>query len=193
MFGRHRTPSVHPFLLMLHINCPIAWISSPLVLYRVPYFSHFGKEIISHVLIRWIRWIFQNLLLPALQEVCDNSNSVTPFIVMKNDGVLHPSAVIFFWVLDEGGAAGIVYLLPWRYSVVHITPSLLYATMNITFTAHCLGHTFFGQGELGCFHSFDWHFKFDLFERAQVLSMATVHPRKSSPLWYRCNKACATA
>ena len=34
-FGRHRTPSVHPSLLMFRIDCPMAWISSSLVLYRV--------------------------------------------------------------------------------------------------------------------------------------------------------------
>ena len=42
--------------------------------------------------------------------------------------------------------------------------------MNITFTAHCVGRTFFGRGELGCFHSFDRRFKFDSYERAQVSS-----------------------
>ena len=31
-----------------------------------------------------------------------------------------------------------------------------YALMNISFTAHCVGHTFFEWGEPGCFHSFDW-------------------------------------
>ena len=34
MFGRHHTPSAHPSLLMFHIDCPIAWISPSLVLYR---------------------------------------------------------------------------------------------------------------------------------------------------------------
>ena len=42
--------------------------------------------------------------------------------------------------------------------------------MNITFTAHCIGRTFFGRGKPGCFHSFDWRFKFGSYERAQVLS-----------------------
>ena len=45
----------------------------------------------------------------------------------------------------------------WRYSVVLYTPSVSYATVNITFTAHCVGCTFFGPGELGCFHSFDFY------------------------------------
>ena len=40
----------------------------------------------------------------------------------------------------------------------------------------------------------DWRFKFGLYDRAQVSSIATIHPRKSSPLlWYWCNKACVTA
>ena len=38
--------------------------------------------------IGWVRWMFQNLPLPAAQEVHDNS-SVTSCIVMKNDGVLY--------------------------------------------------------------------------------------------------------
>ena len=61
-------------------------------------------------------------------------------------------------------------------------------------TANCVGHTFFGGGELGCFHSYDWHFKFGSYEWAHILSIATIRPRKSSPsLSYGSNKACATA
>ena len=41
MFGRHRTPSAHPSLLMFCIDCPVAWISSSLALYWVPHSSSF--------------------------------------------------------------------------------------------------------------------------------------------------------
>ena len=52
-------------------------------------FFHYGEEIvITWSRIRWVRWMFQNLTLPATQEVRDSS-SVTPCIVMKNDGVLY--------------------------------------------------------------------------------------------------------
>ena len=36
MFGSRLTPSARPSLLIFHIDCPIARISSPLALYRVP-------------------------------------------------------------------------------------------------------------------------------------------------------------
>ena len=52
--------------------------------------------------------------------------------------------------------------------------------MNIIFTAHCVGHTFFGRGEPGCFHSFDWLLEFGSYKRAQVSSTVMIHPRKSS-------------
>ena len=49
MFGRHRTPSVRPSLLMFHIERPLAWISSSVVLYHAPsqWFFHFGEEIVK--------------------------------------------------------------------------------------------------------------------------------------------------
>ena len=51
--------------------------------------NYFSEEIvITWTHIRWVRWMFQNLPLPAAQEVHDSS-SVTPCIVMKNDGVLY--------------------------------------------------------------------------------------------------------
>ena len=51
------------------------------------WFFHFGEEIvIPWIHIGWVRWTFQNLPSPALQEVCDSSG-VTPCIVMKNDVV----------------------------------------------------------------------------------------------------------
>ena len=71
-------------------------------------FFHFGEEIViawSHI--GWVRWMLQNLPLPAAQEDRDCSSGVTPCIVMKNDGVLYHQVSSFFsWVLDEGGGAG---------------------------------------------------------------------------------------
>ena len=46
--------------------------------------------------------------------------------------------------------------------------------MNITFTAHCVRCYFFVRGELGCFYSICWHFNFDSYEQAQVLSKKVV-------------------
>ena len=105
-------------------------------------------------------------------------------------GFLQPSVVVFSWVLDGGGAAGMCssrQRLPFPLEVQRSVVPPHYATMNINFTANCVGRTFFGRGEPGCFHSFDWRFKF-------VSYIATIRPRMSSPsLWYRSSKACATA
>ena len=71
---------------------PIAWVSSSLVLYRVPrqWFFHFGEEIvIARTQIGRARWMFQNLPLSAAQEVRDSSSGITPCIVLKNVGVLY--------------------------------------------------------------------------------------------------------
>ena len=43
----------------------------------------------------WVRWMFQNLPLPAAQEVPDSSSGVTPSVVMKNDGVLYHQVMSF--------------------------------------------------------------------------------------------------
>ena len=89
------------------------------------WFFHFGKEIvITWTHIGWERWMFQNLPLLAAQEVHDSS-SVTPSIVMKNDGVLYHQVSLFSpecWskvVLQKLAVVGSVYHLPWRYSMVH--------------------------------------------------------------------------
>ena len=53
------------------------------------WFFHFGEEIvIAWTHIGWVQWMFQHLPLPAEQDVHDSSG-VTPYIVMKNDGVLY--------------------------------------------------------------------------------------------------------
>ena len=87
-----------------------------------------GKEIIiAWTYIGWVQWMFQNFPLPAAQEVCDSS-SVTPFIVMKNDGVLYHQASSFspeHWMkvfLPECAVVGSVYHLPWRHNVMQCYP-----------------------------------------------------------------------
>ena len=68
--------------------------------------------------------MLQNLPLSAVREIRDSSSSMTPCIVMKNDGVLYRQVVVFspeHWtevVLQEHAVLGRVYRLPWRYSVV---------------------------------------------------------------------------
>ena len=129
-------------------------------------------------------------------EVRNRSSCVTPCIVTKNDGVRYHHVSSFSperWTKCGGSRR---QRLPSDLEVQHVAllpPSVSYATMNVTFTAHSVGRTFFGRGEPGCFHSFDWCFKFGSFEQAQVSSIATIRPQKLSPcLWYRYNKACAT-
>ena len=61
--------------------------------------------------------MFQNLPLPEAQEVRDSSSVVTPFIVMKNDGVLYHQVSSFSpkrWtnvVLQERAVVASVYRL----------------------------------------------------------------------------------
>ena len=65
------------------------------------WFFHSGKEItIAWTHIGWLRWMFQNLPLPAVQEVHDySSSSVTPYITTKNDeSSLLRSIIVFSWV-----------------------------------------------------------------------------------------------
>ena len=144
--------------------------------------------------------MFQILPLPAAQEVRDGSSGMTLCIVMKNDGVLYHQVSSFSpecWakvVLQKRSVVGSFTVCFGGTVWWSRIPSMSYATMNIAHTAHCIGYTFFARGEPGCFHSFDWRFKFGLYERAHVLSVVLIRPRKSLPsLWYRSNQACATA
>ena len=59
-----------------------------------------GWEIvITWTYIGWVRWMLQNLPLPAAQEIRDSSSRVTPCIVMMNDGgSVPPSVLVFSWV-----------------------------------------------------------------------------------------------
>ena len=71
-----------PYSMNKFISCvtldPLQW------------FFHFDNGIIiAWTHIRWELWMFQNLPLPAEQEIRDNSSGVTPCIVIKNDGVLY--------------------------------------------------------------------------------------------------------
>ena len=93
--------------------------------------------------------MFQNLALPAAQEVRDSNSAVTSSIVMKNDGVLYHQVSSFSperWtvvLLQERAVVGSVYPI----NVIH-------------HNEHHLHSTFFGQGEPECFHSFYWRFMF---------------------------------
>ena len=89
---RSERTTARPSLLMFRIDRPIARISSSLVLYRVPRsgsVTSAERIVITWTHIRWVRWMFQNLALPAAQKVRDCSSSVTLCIVMKNDGFLY--------------------------------------------------------------------------------------------------------
>ena len=134
--------------------------------------------------------MFQNLLLSTAQEIHDSNRGLTPCIVMKDDEVMYHQVSSFspeLWakVMLRGCAVvSSVCRQPWRYSVVHYYPSMSYATMNITFTAHCVGRTFFARGEPECFHSFHCV--------SSLVRMSEPRFHKSSPsLWYQSNKACA--
>ena len=144
--------------------------------------------------------MFQYLPSPAAKEIRDNVGSMSPCIVMKDDGIrcqqvlsLSPEC----WtkmITEETAVVGSVYCLSLRDIVVQYHSINVIGTMNIAFTLLCVGRTFFGRGEPGCFHSFDCRFKCGSYERAQVSSRVTILPRKSSPsLWYRFNKSCAIA
>ena len=92
LFGRHRTRSALPSLLMFRIDRTLTQIGSSLELFRVArsVLSLWRKQIIiAWIGIRWVRWMFQNLPLPAAQEVRDSSSGVTPCIVMINDRLLY--------------------------------------------------------------------------------------------------------
>ena len=135
------------------------------------WFFHYGEEIVNAWTdIGWLRWMLQNLQLPASQEVYDCSSGVAPCKVMKNGGILYYLVKSFSpgrWtnvVLQECAVEGSVYHL--RAAV--LPSSVSYAIMSFTFTAQCVERTFFGWGEPGCFHSFVWSFKFDSYDRANV-------------------------
>ena len=87
MFGRRRTPSVRPSLYWppystdKFISCVVPGPSQ--------WFFHFGEEIIiTWTHIGWVRWMFQNLPLPAAQEIRDSSGMI-PRVTMKNYEVLY--------------------------------------------------------------------------------------------------------
>ena len=119
--------------------------------------------------------MFQNLQLTAAQAFRDSSGAVTPCTEWW--GSVPSSVVVFSWLLDEGDVAGTCssrQSLPPALEVKRgaiLPTSMSYTTMNITFTEHYVGRTLFGRGEPGCFHSFDWLFKFGSYERAQVSSL----------------------
>ena len=68
MFGRRRSPSARPSLLIFRTDSPKARISSCPVLYRVLRSGSFTLAMNYHGF-GWVWWMFQNLPLPAVQEV----------------------------------------------------------------------------------------------------------------------------
>ena len=117
---------------------------------------------------------------------------------MKNDGVIYHQLLFppEHWtkvVQQELAVVGIVYPLPCKYSVVQYFPinvirhnehhlrrtscraQFLWTTSQNIY----VGCTSSRGGQPGCFHSFYWRFKFDSYERAQVLSIATIRQNNS--------------
>jgi len=145
---------------------------SCVVTYPSQWFFHFGEKIIiAWTHIGWVWWLFQYLPSPAAKEIRDNIGSMSPCIFMKDDGI-HCQQVLSLspecWtkmITEEIAVVGSVYCLSLRDSVVQYQ-SMSYATINIAFTLLCVGRNFFGQGEPGCFHSFDCCFKHGSYERA---------------------------
>ena len=146
---------------------------------------HFGEEIVTAwTHIGWVRWMFQNLSLPAVHEVHDSSSSsVTHCIVMKNDGVLYHQVWFFSrdcWknvVLQEHAVVGSVYCLSWSYSVMQYYPiNVIHHNEHHLHSTLCRAH-FFRRGEPGWFHSLYWCFKFRSYERTQISSIATISSR----------------
>ena len=163
MFGRHRTSLAHQFLLIFCIDCPIAWISSSQSPAMV--LSHWQRDrncmdsYRANMVDVSVSPIVSGTRGPCQQQQCDSLHCHVSF-----------SHECRMKVVCLGGTE-------W----CRITPSMSYTSMNIIFTAYCVGHTFFGWRELDCFHSFDWHFKFGSYEHAQVSSIVTIRPRKLSP------------
>ena len=100
VWKRHK-PIARPSLLIC-FYCPIARISLSLVLYWVPRSGSFTSRR-DHNRMGTLRWMFQNLPLPAAQEVRDSSSGVTRCIVMKNDTA---KCRRFSRTLDEGDVTG---------------------------------------------------------------------------------------
>ena len=129
-----------------------------------------------------------------------SSSGVTLCIVMNNDGFLYLRVSSYSpenltnVLLQEYAVVGSIYCLSCRYSMLHYYPINVtcHSERHFHSTLCRVWYTLFGLGEPGCFHSFDWHFKFGSYEQAKVLYIVTIHPRKSAPsLWYQSKKACA--
>ena len=176
MFRRRRTPSARSSLLIFHIDPPIARISSSLcctgsLVLLLSLWQRDRNRMDSYLVSTMDvseSPIFSGARGPWLQQRCDSLHCLEEWC-----GSVPPSAVVFSWALDEGGSTGTcsnTQRLPstLEESVVQYYPSVSYATMNITFTAH----------------SFDWRFKFGSYEQAQVSSIATIRPRNLSPSFW---------
>ena len=89
----------HRYICMyINFNMNILLVfDARLVAVMLQWFFHFGEDIIIvRTITGWGRWIFQNLPLPAAQEVHDSNSGVIPCIAMKNDGVLYHQVSSFY-------------------------------------------------------------------------------------------------
>jgi hypothetical protein len=90
------------------------------VTYPSQWFFHFGEKIIiAWTHIRWEWRLFRYLPSPAVKEICDNVGSMSPCIVMKDDGircqqVLSLSPECWTKITEEIAVVGIVYC-SWRF------------------------------------------------------------------------------
>ena len=86
MSGTRHTPSVRLFSLIFCIECPIAWISSSLVLYWVAHSGSFTWQR-DHNCMDPYRVSTVDVSESPIASGNDSSSGVTP--CMKNDGVLY--------------------------------------------------------------------------------------------------------
>ena len=141
--------------------------------------------------------MFQNLQLPAAQEVCDSSSGVTPCIVMKNDGILYHEVLSFSperWTkvaLQELALVGSVYRLLWRYNVVQYYPiSVIRHNEHHLHSKLCRAR-FLWTRVTGMLPFIWLAFQVWCVWTSPGFAIATICPKMSSPSFlYQSNKAC---
>ena len=132
----------------------------------VPYWPPYSTDkSISCVVQAPLQWFFHRNNRASMLDVPESpiasSSGVTPCIVMKNDWVLYHQVSSFSLVVLQ------------KHAVVDNIYLCLGGTVWCSITS-LVSYTFFGRGELGCFHSFDWCFKIGSYEQTQVSSMVTI-------------------
>ena len=190
MFGRRRTPSAPPYLLMFRLDRPIAGIRSSLVLYRLPcsvslalWRRHYrcisgeygGCSRISHYQRRKTSVTAAAVWLIAL------SWRMMGFCTTKCRSFLLSAGRRWYCrnlQLQKRVVVGSVYRLPWRYSVMqYYRINVIRHNEHHLYSALCWAH-FTWTRRTGMLSSFDWRFKFGSYGRAQDSSIATIRPRK---------------